>query len=138
MKIPAIALGLLALGAMSAAQAGDKVYKWKDAAGITHFTDTPPPKGTEFDNIRIVGQSTPVATDTASTPGTPATPENAADEKTQRCKQARDKVALLSSPVALTIQREGKTVPLEGAERDTQLKIATATADTYCAAAASK
>ena len=36
-----IMVGLLALGAPSAAQ----IYKWTDASGTVHFGDSPPPKG---------------------------------------------------------------------------------------------
>jgi glutaredoxin len=39
--------GMLALAALIAtgAAAQDQMYKWKDAAGIYHYSDTPPPKG---------------------------------------------------------------------------------------------
>ena len=30
----------------AAAAAQGQTYKWKDAAGVTHYSDTPPPKGT--------------------------------------------------------------------------------------------
>ena len=31
---------------LAAAAAQGQTYKWKDAAGVTHYSDTPPPKGT--------------------------------------------------------------------------------------------
>jgi glutaredoxin len=38
----AVAVAALAL---AAAAAQGQTYKWKDAAGVTHYSDTPPPKG---------------------------------------------------------------------------------------------
>jgi glutaredoxin len=37
------ALGLLCCAALSSTSANAQMYKWKDAQGVTHFTDTPPP-----------------------------------------------------------------------------------------------
>ncbi len=40
-------VAVLALGALIAigAAAQDRIYKWKDAQGSVHYSDTPPPKG---------------------------------------------------------------------------------------------
>jgi glutaredoxin len=40
------AAALLVVSAAAAAAAHGQTYKWKDAAGVTHYSDTPPAKGT--------------------------------------------------------------------------------------------
>jgi hypothetical protein len=41
LHVAAVTVALLACGVASA---GD-VYQWKDAKGVTHYSDAPPPKG---------------------------------------------------------------------------------------------
>lgn len=50
-------------------------YKWVDANGSTHYTDTPPPKSTKQTKVNTYGwnNSNPTQTQT-STHGTPAIP----------------------------------------------------------------
>ena len=36
---------LLACAALNAQAQSNGVYKWKDAKGVTHYSDTPPPDG---------------------------------------------------------------------------------------------
>jgi len=40
------AAALVVVSAAAAAAAHGQTYKWKDAAGVTHYSDTPPAKGT--------------------------------------------------------------------------------------------
>jgi hypothetical protein len=138
MKAIQVAFGLLAAVAATAGHSADKVYKWKDANGIVHFSDAPPPKGTEFDNVRIVNQSAAITqTDPAAAPATadaegaekPAdTTSNAA-----RCESAKQRVALLSSSLPLTVQRGDQTVDMTAEDRAAELNIANATVASLCA-----
>lgn len=48
-----LALTLAAL--LCAASAGAQVYKWKDAKGVTHFSDTPPPSAREKAEVKNYG-----------------------------------------------------------------------------------
>jgi glutaredoxin len=50
-------LVLLLLCAAGAAQA--QMYKWKDARGVTHYTDTPPPNGATAAPIKSSGAPSP-------------------------------------------------------------------------------
>jgi len=138
MKAIQVAFGLLAAVAATAGHSADKVYKWKDANGVVHFSDAPPPKGTEFNNVRIVNQSTGI---TQSEPQTPPTTGDAAaageakpadDGKAARCASAQDRVALLSSAQPLTVQQDGKYVPMAAADRAAELNIAKATVASLC------
>ncbi|WP_257388122.1 DUF4124 domain-containing protein [Tahibacter caeni] len=143
MKAIRVAFGLLAAVAATAGHSADKVYKWKDAAGVVHFSDAPPPKGTEFDNVRIVNQSAPItqnpqaaapAGDAANAAGGEAQPAD--DGNAARCRSARERIALLNSSSPLTIERGGKIVELTAAERAAELRVATTTVESVCTPAA--
>lgn len=139
MKAIQVAFGLLAAVAATAGHSADKVYKWKDANGVVHFSDAPPPKGTEFNNVRIVNQTTGITQTEPQSP--PPTGDAAAtgdakptaDASTAaRCASAQRRVSLLSSNQMLTVQREGKTVELSAADRAAELNIAQATVASLC------
>ncbi|WP_313920564.1 DUF4124 domain-containing protein [Tahibacter sp.] len=136
MKAIQVAFGLLAAVAATAGHSADKVYKWKDANGVVHFSDAPPPKGTEFNNVRIVNQNTGITQTEPQTP--PPTGDAAASAPTAdasnaaRCASAQKRVSLLSSNQLLTVQRDGKTVELGAADRAAELNIAQATVASLC------
>jgi hypothetical protein len=137
MKAIQVAFGLLAAVAATTGHSADKVYKWKDANGIVHFSDAPPPKGTEFDNVRIVNQSTAI-TQTDAAAAAPATGDAAAakpapdNSNATRCDNAQKRVALLSSNLPLTVQRGDKIVEMTAADRAAELNIAKTTAESLC------
>ena len=114
-------LGLAAAMALTAAfpaNAG-QVYQWKDAKGVTHYSDFPPP-GRKAVN-RIMDQRAPA---------TAAKPVVNAD-----CSNARSNLAILkgSTPVGLDADRDGKhereLTPAERAERTAK---AEQSVKTYC------
>src|SRR5688572_26519019 len=53
--VAGLAFGLLALPAMAA-----RIYQWKDARGVTHYTDLPPPN--QGHTTREVGQKSAAPT----------------------------------------------------------------------------
>ncbi len=140
MKAIQVAFGLLAAVAATTGHAADKVYKWKDANGVVHFSDAPPPKGTEFNNVRIVNQNTgitqtepqaaPPAGDATAAAGEAKAPAD--NGAAARCASAQDRVALLSSAQPLTVQQDGKYVPMPAADRAAELNIAKATVASLC------
>ena len=144
MKAPYLLTGLLVAAFSIAGQATDKVYKWTDASGIVHFSDAPPPTGTNFENVRVVGQSTPVtaapppAADVAAEgepqagSDTPPPAKTIADNNAQSCEDAQARVTLLSSKIELSVNENGKNVPLDKAQREAELNIAKATAQSLC------
>lgn len=148
MKAIQVAFGLLAAVAATAGHSADKVYKWKDASGVVHFSDAPPPKGTEFNNVRIVNQSAaitqtepqtpPPAGDTAAATGNGEAKAVADSGNAARCAAAQDRVALLSSAQPLTVQQDGKYVQMAAADRAAELNIAKATVASLCSAGASQ
>jgi len=143
MRTPIVLLGLLAAAIVTDGQAAEKVYKWKDAAGVTHFSDAPPPKGTQFENVQVKGEN-PVTTnegsgnENAGSEGKPA--EGAASANPNKpssgdkglCEQARGRLTLLESKSELNTVENGKTVPMTPQMRAAELNVARAQVQSYC------
>lgn len=104
--------------------AAGELYQWKDANGVTHYSDSPPPGG-EYEN-RIIGNS--------GSAGTAAKPEEAAAENEQ-CTMARANLELLAgdAPVGKDSDGDGKPdVEMTPAERDGQKRLAEAAMAVHC------
>ena len=114
-----MAVSLFLLAATAHAQT---VYTWKDAKGITHYSDAPPPKSAGKPQVKTVRASAPAP---ATTPAATATPAagtivaaTAAAAKAAtdvaaanaRCSQARANLIALqgSAPEGLDADRDGK------------------------------
>ena len=139
---PVAALALVA----TLAQA--QVYQWKDAKGVTHYSDAPPAKGQQYKN-RTVDAPTPRAADTPAPPVTaPATlpadaqpPDKAANEAAARarakanCETATANLAHLKEGGAIGYDADGDGKPdkvLSADERTEQTKVAQSNVATYC------
>ncbi len=128
-RLPILALAAAGLLAASAVQGGE-VYQWKDANGVTHYSQTPPPKGSYQQRVLSgdrAGSAQPVAAQSATVPA-----ENA------NCATARANVAALSSgrPVHEAGEDGQPGRALNDAERASQLELANAAVKTYCSAGA--
>lgn len=141
MKTPLVMLDLLAAMLSLHAQAGDKVYKWKDANGTVHFTDQPPPQGTQFDNVQVKGAATftaaadeAAATEAAKaeTPTEQAAARPASGPDSTQCKTARQRLALLEGSNELSTMVDGKTVPMTKEMRAAELNVARSQVQNYC------
>ena len=113
----------LCLAAITPAFAA-KVYQWKDAKGVTHYTDTPPPdQAIKGRNVRDdAGQP---ATPTATKP--PVVNAN--------CSNARSNLAVLQGGNAVGIDEDKDGKPdrnLTDAERSNRTELAQAQIKTYC------
>jgi hypothetical protein len=127
---PALLLPLLLLSANASA---GKLYQWKDARGVTHYSDSPPPanayKQRYIDNPDPVpGAAQPATGTPAAQPATPSA-----------CDQARANLAALqdSGPVGLDANHDG--VPdstLDDAGRAEQQRKAQAVISRTCNAPA--
>ena len=116
---------LLAAGLCANASATN-VYQWKDAKGVTHYTDTPPPDSQY--KQRNLYNADPVAAPTASK----GPSENPA------CTTARNNLALLNSKQNIQIDSNGDGKPdkaLDEQGRANQLALAQATLNASCNAA---
>ena len=122
-------LGLgLVLGLCAAPLCAATVYKWKDAKGVTHYSDSPPPTGAYREIAAPADKPSRVATPQAAAPKGP--PPISAD-----CAQARLNRQHLqgSAPVGLDADRDGKpdTVMADD-ERARQLAQAESAVRAHC------
>jgi hypothetical protein len=120
LHVAAVTVALLACGVASA---GD-VYQWKDAQGVTHYSDAPPPKGQY--QARDVRHRDDEAAATSTDSG-PVTDKNCALAKTNldRLKTGGD--------IGLDANGDGKPdAPLSDAERTKQTELAEANIRRYC------
>lgn len=125
MRRPDHAALLLALIALPLAASAGEVYKWKDAKGVTHYSDSPPP-----------GQKATART--MSERATPAAPA-AKPVVNADCTNARSNLALLegTGKVGVDDNKDGKVDrELTADERARRLKLAQTQIETYCDAPA--
>lgn len=117
MRAP-ILVPILVLVLASATTQAAGIYQWKDAKGVTHYTDTPPP-GSEYKQRRLYNED-------------PELPANAAAKPAENpnCAAARYNVALLNSKQGVKFDSDGDGKPdkaLSDNDRSSQLALAQAT-----------
>ena len=133
------------VGTAFAAQA--QVYKWTDANGVVHFTDTPPPNSTaNVQTMRVSGsdraRATPVEDGASGDKSKAAAADNApqatdvantAENRAKACQTARNNLELLQSKFTVTIPNAyGKTQELDEQDRTDQITRANAQITLYC------
>lgn len=128
-----IALALLAVALPAAA---DEVYSWKDARGVTHYSQTPPPPGTRFEVRRMAGGPATTAAVSTAAPASASAPAAAgttASGDTTQCELARSNVTALKGDGAVQqVGADGKPRELAGNERADQLALSEAAVRAYC------
>ena len=101
-----------------------ELYQWKDAQGVTHYSDAPPPNG-NYQNRRITTAGAGVASeDSAEAPA-----------ESSQCTTARANLALLEGegPVSMgSAEDEGEPVPMGADQRAAQKQLAEAAIKAYC------
>jgi len=131
-------VGLLAL-AMIAPAAAQTVYTWKDAKGVTHYSDSPPPAGAKRKEVKAPEASPPgtAQISSADKPAAKADPQqteeqkqqqavadaNRAKQRAQSCKDAQANLALLKSSANVTVDKDGDgkaDVVLDNTQRQTE------------------
>lgn len=115
-------LGFLLLLATATAQAGP-VYKWKDAKGVTQYSETPP-AGAKYETR-----------EQARSPQATAAPAAEAAPVPEQCSTARANVTLLegSGPVMQDTDGDGKAdTALTPEQRTAQKGLAEAAIKAYC------
>jgi len=128
-----IALVLAAFATALPAASADKIYQWKDANGVTHYSDAPPPAGDYSDREIVRSEAAP-----APVPA-PADAATAPPVQDARCAQARLNLQRLQGGgvVGLDADRDGKPdAPLDEADRAAQVEIARAAIQARCPPAA--
>ena len=113
---------LLAAGLCTSASATN-VYQWKDAKGVLHSSDKPPP-GQKYETRRIDQRGQPVDADPV---------EKAAPSP--QCLTAQQNLSLLSSGVEVQQDTDGDGKPdatLSPEDRASQKNLAEAAVKAYC------
>jgi len=141
----AAALGL-SLACIAGFASAQQIYKWKDANGVTHFSQTPPSSGMHYTKMHLASEpdvsSNPSPGDNNTEPGasTPqqtapasSTQPDTASNRTELCKQLSSNISLLSSkqPV-VTGCAGGKQEVMSDNARESQLATARAQQAQYC------
>lgn len=124
-----LATAVLALGTAPAAFA-DELYQWKDANGVTHYSQTPPAQG-KYQARSIYHR------EQAIDAGTPT----AAPVESSQCTTARKNIELLQSGSRLQMDSDGDGKAdrdLSDNEREKQLQIAQTVARVNCSSTAAK
>lgn len=127
-----------------------QVYTWKDAKGVTHYSDAPPAKGQEYKarqvdvpTPRTPPPATPAApvTTPATTPADAQPPDAAANQAAMRarakanCEIATANLAHLKAGGAVGYDSDGDGKPdkvMAADERTEQTKVAEGAVASYC------
>lgn len=107
------------------AQQQQRVYQWKDANGVTHYTDTPPSQSHQTRDIDVRS-------------GTTAGTIPAKNEDSPQCTNARSNLSRLQGSGSVGIDTNGDGKPdrnLSDAERKSQLELNQAGVKAFCAPA---
>ena len=118
-----LATAVLALGTAPAAFA-DELYQWKDANGVTHYSQTPPPQG------KFAARSIYHREQAAE-----GQPVEAAPTESRQCITARGNIELLQSGTKLQLDSDGDgkaDKDLDDSARAEQLRIAQTVARVNC------
>lgn len=112
---------LLVLACMATA-ATAQIYTWKDADGITHYSDQPPRgDGSRYKTLEVPPSPRPLEREgRVSEPRMerPRAPEAAVDDKQSKCQKARaDLVAFENRPRRTAVGKGGKFHAVDGEER---------------------
>ncbi|URL57533.1 DUF4124 domain-containing protein [Luteibacter flocculans] len=115
-----------------------QAYKWKDAQGVTHYADAPPPGNVRYEKIKTSG--TVEAPAPASTAAAAKTPSNGASANTDTpenrkklCEQLRKNLTILNNEKVVTMDDgKGGMKQVDDAERQSQIKTTQAQMTLYC------
>ena len=123
-------LALLVAVAVAAPAVAGELYQWKDANGVTHYSDSPPPGKANYKNRTI-----------ADSGAASVAAEKAADAPAanNQCTTARGNLALLEGdgPVGTDTDKDGKPdTAFTAAERSAQHELAKAAINVHCSDAA--
>ena len=128
MRAPILAPILVLVLASTTAQASG-IYQWKDAKGVTHYTDTPP---SGAHKVREISRAnTPAA-------AKPAPAATAKSPNASHCENARANLARLQGKEAIGMDGDGDGKPdraMTDQERANQTELNSAAVKAYCAPA---
>ncbi len=133
---PLFVVLLLAAGGVSA-----QAYKWVDAHGTVHYSESAPPLGTKYSRITLTGSVEPAAADeTAAAPADlpkpaaePTAPmQDTPENRAKLCASLRTNLAALRGAGPVAMELNGQYTTLSAAQRKQQLDAAEAQYAQYC------
>jgi hypothetical protein len=145
MRRLSIALVLLLVAPLATAQ----VYKWTDAQGTTHYSETPPPTGTKYNQVQVnTGSEAPAdasgnnpssssssdASSTSSTNSSPSQPvPDTPENRTKLCTSLKTNIGTLQGSGPVVMQGTGGQQQLLNADqRKQQLDASQSQYQQYC------
>jgi len=136
MRRLALAATLLLVAPLAVAQ---QIYKWTDARGTVHYSQSAPPEGTRFQQVKLAGGVESPAQPAAETRPAPAdtpAPMPVADTPSNRatlCATLKSNLSTLQGSGPVVMQQGGKPALLDDAQRKQQIDTANAQYQQYCA-----
>lgn len=127
----AVAALALSSSALAWAPQSAELYQWKDAQGVTHYSQTPPDRGERYQQRQISHAQRTAGQPQAGDNGT----STQSGQESAPCKSARSNIAALSSdgPVRGATAEDGKPGEvLSASQRANQLALAQAAVKAYC------
>jgi hypothetical protein len=139
MRRLSIAVALLLIAPLACAQ----VFKWTDAHGTVHYSQTPPPNGARYSRVTVTGTVEPVASGHAESNAVPSPRETSeqtsrptADTPANRkklCSSLKSNLDMLQGDQPVIMQANGQQKVIDAAQRKQQLDAAQAQYQRYCA-----
>ena len=133
---------LFALLLLAAGSAGAQAYKWTDASGTVHYSESAPPAGTKYSRVTLSGSVEPIAAPPApaAEPGSeaaannePAKPMEAPPaNRSKLCASLQSNLDTLKGSGPVVMEQAGQPKALNDAERKQQLDAAQAQYTQYC------
>jgi hypothetical protein len=117
-----------------------QVYKWTDASGTVHYSETPPPSGS-YKTIRTPGSAQALANPPAPLASNPppaaSAPANASSDnpanRAKVCEDLQRNMNLLQGSDPLSVaDAQGAQVPMDAPRRAQELSLAQAQYKLYC------
>ncbi|MET0273971.1 MAG: DUF4124 domain-containing protein [Luteibacter sp.] len=113
-----------------------QAYKWKDAQGVTHYADAPPPGGAKYEKVKTTGTVEAPAPAPAAAPAAPPATNATADTPANRaklCDQVGKNLEILRNEKVVTMDDgKGGVKQVDDSARQSQIKTAEAQRTLYC------
>jgi hypothetical protein len=126
-----IVLALLMTAPLVSAQ----VYKWSDASGTVHYSQSPPTKGTQFKEMKPSGVVDPTPPAAPATVAPKPITTEVADTPANRanlCNTFKTSLTALQGTGAVVVEKDGKQTALDDAGRKQETESAEAKIKLYC------
>ncbi|MEW9571195.1 DUF4124 domain-containing protein [Rhodanobacter sp. Si-c] len=135
-----IVVALLLVAPLAVAQ---QIYKWTDAKGTVHYSQSAPPEGTRYQQVKLASgvESGDAPAPQPATDDTPAPADNPAPmpmtdtpaNRTKLCATLKSNLTALQGGGPVVMQQGGKPVLLDASQRKQQVDTANAQYQQYCA-----